>query len=150
MAGDPVEACNRQRTRALRIKAPIRNNIVEDAIIIEDDGPLAAVKEEPVDAQPSSSSQSPRFRDGVRSAPHSDRIEGLNYLNTEIGCMEYGVELWKVVHHLIGRSSLEEFIQLPKVLGHTVARLTTFGVLEAYQLKGVMEELASMVEEILC
>ncbi|ERM98738.1 hypothetical protein AMTR_s00082p00087140 [Amborella trichopoda] len=63
--------------------------------------------------------------------------------------MEYGVELSKAIHHLIGRSSFGELVQLHEFLGTTAANLTTFGVPKAYQLKGITGELALMAEEIL-
>ncbi|ERN16622.1 hypothetical protein AMTR_s00051p00057470 [Amborella trichopoda] len=69
--------------------------------------------------EPSSSSQPPQLKGEVSPLPHSDR--GLDYLSAKIGFMEYGKELWRAVHRLIGRSSLEELIQLPGLLERTAA-----------------------------
>ncbi|ERM95129.1 hypothetical protein AMTR_s00009p00259910 [Amborella trichopoda] len=92
--------------------------------------------------EPSSSSRLPRSRGGAGLVPYFGRvifipawftlggIEGLDYLSIEIGFMEYGVELWKVVHCLIGTSSHEELIQLIELLRQTSVRLTAFGVLK--------------------
>ncbi|ERM97941.1 uncharacterized protein LOC105420018 isoform X1 [Amborella trichopoda] len=124
--------------------------------------------------EPSSSLRPPQSMGGVRTLPHSGRVlftpawftrggivpeqlrisfstqvEGLDYLSADIGVMEYGKELLKAVHRLIGRSSLEELIQLPNLLERTAANLTAFGVPEASKLKKIMEELAQEAKEIL-
>ncbi|KAL4191031.1 hypothetical protein AMTRI_Chr07g78770 [Amborella trichopoda] len=73
----------RRMTRASgipKMKAPVGNNTVEDAIIIEVDEPLMEVKEEPVDMmnidphEPSSSSCPPQSRGGIVPLPHSGRV----------------------------------------------------------------------------
>ncbi|KAL4189225.1 hypothetical protein AMTRI_Chr08g164400 [Amborella trichopoda] len=124
--------------------------------------------------EPSSTSRPPQSKGEVRPLPHSHRvlsastwftnegivseqlripfsvqIEGLDYLSAKISFMEYVMELWKVVPHLISRSSHEELIQLPELLLRTAVNLTVFRVPEAYKLKGIMEELSQMVGEIL-
>ncbi|ERN02538.1 hypothetical protein AMTR_s00083p00165060 [Amborella trichopoda] len=49
----------------------------------------------------------------------------------------------------IGWSSLKELIQLLELLENTTVNLKAFRVPKAYQLKGIMGELALMAEEIL-
>ncbi|XP_020517910.1 uncharacterized protein LOC105420018 isoform X2 [Amborella trichopoda] len=134
-------------TGSLRMRNPARNDTLEDAIIIADDEPpVVVVEEDPGHVfninpdEPSSSLRPPQSMGGV---------EGLDYLSADIGVMEYGKELLKAVHRLIGRSSLEELIQLPNLLERTAANLTAFGVPEASKLKKIMEELAQEAKEIL-
>ncbi|ERN02547.1 hypothetical protein AMTR_s00083p00177080 [Amborella trichopoda] len=142
-------------SRIPKMKVPVENNTVEDAIIIEDDGPFMEVKEELVDMmdidlnEPSSSSRLPHSEEGIVPLPHFSQIEGLDFLSIEIGVMEYGVELWTLIHCLIGWSSHKEMIQLLELLEKTTMNLTAFGVPKAYQHRGIMGELALMAAEIL-
>ncbi|ERN10654.1 hypothetical protein AMTR_s00028p00214700 [Amborella trichopoda] len=129
------------------MKSPTGNNTAEDTIVIEDDeSPVAMIEDNLANMigvnldEQSSSSRPPQSK---------GEIEALDYLSAEIGFMEYGKELWKVVHRLILRSYLEELMQLPELLDRTAAKLTAFTVLEAYKLKGIMEDLSQMVGEIL-
>ncbi|KAL4184863.1 hypothetical protein AMTRI_Chr10g227660 [Amborella trichopoda] len=151
------------------MKSPTGNNTAEDTIVIEDDeSPVAMIEDNLANMigvnldEQSSSSRPPQSKGEVRLLPHSGWvlftpawftpggiIEALDYLSAEIGFMEYGKELWKVVHRLILRSYLEELMQLPELLDRTAAKLTAFTVLEAYKLKGIMEDLSQMVGEIL-
>ncbi|KAL4188833.1 hypothetical protein AMTRI_Chr08g204000 [Amborella trichopoda] len=97
-----------------RMKNAMGNDTVEDVIVIVDDEPpVAMVEEELADAidinpnEPSSSSQPPYAK---------------------INIMEYGKEILKAIHRHIGKSSLKELIQLPRLLERTAEDLMAFGL----------------------
>ncbi|KAL4196503.1 hypothetical protein AMTRI_Chr04g246450 [Amborella trichopoda] len=108
---------------------------------------MAMIEDKPVDIigvnpdEPSSSSRPPQLKGPFRPLPLSGPV-----LFTAAWFTLGGV---KDVHRLIGRSSLEELMQLPRLLERTAANLIAFGVPEAYKLKGIMEELSQLKREIL-
>ncbi|ERN12787.1 hypothetical protein AMTR_s00043p00209970 [Amborella trichopoda] len=118
--------CTARISGGMGMRNPAGNDTPEDVIVIaNDEPPVAVVEEKP------------------------GHVEGLDYLSADIGTMEYGKELLNVVHGLLGRSSLEELIQLPDLLERTATNLTTFGVFEASKLKKIMGKLAQEAGEIL-
>ncbi|KAL4184798.1 hypothetical protein AMTRI_Chr10g2900 [Amborella trichopoda] len=138
---------------SFRMRNLAGNDTPVDAIIIADDEPPMAMVEEDLGHafnisldEPSSSSWPPRSgftRRGIvleqLRIPFSTHVEGLDYLSADIGAD----------HRLIGRSSLDELIQLPNLLERTAANLTAFGVPEASKLKKIIGELTQEKGNIL-
>ncbi|KAL4181206.1 hypothetical protein AMTRI_Chr12g236050 [Amborella trichopoda] len=119
----------------LRMRNPVGNDTPEGAIIIVDDEPPVAVVEEELGHATNINPNEP----SSSMLPYSGRVLFTPPWFTRRGIVSEQLRILfstqGVVHCLLGKSSLEELIQLLDLLERTVTNLTAIGVLEILKLE---------------